>query len=310
MSANKVVMDAADDEEEVCASCGIAAVDDITLKNCACNLVKYCTVDCQKNDRSRHKKACKKKMAELRDRDLFTQPDSSYLGECPICFLPLSLDILKSTMMSCCCKLICMGCDYANTRREIEQGLEHRCAFCREPVPKPHEKHEKRLMERIKKNDPVAMVQMGKTLLLEEGDHEKAAEYFTKAAELGDVDAHFCLGLMHGDGNGVEKDTKKAVYHWEQAAIGGHHGARGNLAFHEKNNGRLERAAKHWIIAANLGCDTSLKIIKDLFVDGIVSKDDYAAALRGYQSAVNETKSSEREEGEEFYATHRTRLAR
>lgn len=29
---------------------------------------------------------------------------------------------------------------------------------------------------------------------------------------------------------------------------------------------------------------------------------DYAAALRGYQAAVNETKSAEKEEGEAFYA--------
>jgi hypothetical protein len=43
--------------DEVCASCGTAAVDDVTLKKCACNLVKYCSVDCQKNHRSRHKNA-------------------------------------------------------------------------------------------------------------------------------------------------------------------------------------------------------------------------------------------------------------
>ena len=35
---------------------------------------------------------------------------------------------------------------------------------------------------------------------------------------------------------------------------------------------------------------------------GIVSKEEYAAALRGYQSAVNATKNSEREKGEAFYA--------
>ena len=32
-----------------CASCGKAAVDDVKLKKCACDLVKYCSVDCQKN---------------------------------------------------------------------------------------------------------------------------------------------------------------------------------------------------------------------------------------------------------------------
>ena len=299
MSTNKLEELVAADE--VCASCGIAAGDDIKLKNCACNLVKYCSVDCQKNDRSRHKKACKKKMAELRDRDLFTQPDSSYLGECPLCCLPLSIDMSKSTMMSCCSKTICKGCNYANQMREMEARLEQRCAFCREPAVESQGEINKNIMKRIKKNDPAAMTQMGKTFF-EEGDHEKALEYWTKAAELGDVDAHCGLGMLYYHGRGVEKDEKKAVHHLELAAIGGHPQARCLLALHEMKNRRFERAVKHLIIAANLGCDTSLQRIKDLFVDGIVSKDDYAAALRGYQSAVNETKSSEREKGEAFYA--------
>jgi hypothetical protein len=77
--------------DEVCASCGIAQVDDTKLKKCACNLVKYCGVECQTNHRLQHKKACKKRLAELRDDKLFTQPDESHWGECPICCLPHSL---------------------------------------------------------------------------------------------------------------------------------------------------------------------------------------------------------------------------
>ena len=64
-----------------CASCGKAAVDDVKLKICtACKLVKYCSVECQKNHRPQHKKACKKRAAEIKDDRLFTQPDESYLG--------------------------------------------------------------------------------------------------------------------------------------------------------------------------------------------------------------------------------------
>ena len=70
------------------------------------------------------------------------------------------------------------------------------------------------------------------------------------------------------------------------------------LADYEIKNDRFDRAAKHYIIAANLGHDVSLQWIKDLFVEGIVSKEDYAAALRGHQAAVDATKSAEREEGE------------
>src|SRR5210317_1144643 len=136
-------LEGAEEEDEVCASCGTAAVDDVTLKKCACNLVKYCSVDCQKNDRSRHKRACRKRLAEMHDDDLFTQPDSSHKGECPLCCLPLSIDARKSSMMSCCCKVICNGCNYANKKREIEAGMEHRCAFCRETAAESQQEYNK-----------------------------------------------------------------------------------------------------------------------------------------------------------------------
>ncbi len=136
--------------DEVCASCG-KADDDIKLRKCACNLVKYCSVDCQKNHRPQHKKLCKKKLAELRDKDLFTQPDISHYGECPICCLPLPLDSKLSITMACCCKSICVGCEYANQMRERRAGVEQRCAFCREPAPKSDEEIPKRLMKRVKK---------------------------------------------------------------------------------------------------------------------------------------------------------------
>src|SRR5210317_792800 len=119
-----------------CASCGKAEVDDIKLKKCSCLLVKYCSVECQKNHRPQHKKACRKRMAEIRDDKLFTQPDESHLGECSICCLPLPLGVKKLTIMDCCSKIFCGGCALANRRREREGGLKQRCAFCREPLPK------------------------------------------------------------------------------------------------------------------------------------------------------------------------------
>ena len=236
----------------------------------------------------------------MHDDDVFTQPDASHIGECPICFLPLPLHPRKSTMMGCCSKLICRGCDHANARSQVEHGLEQRCAFCRELAPESEEEHLKNVMNRIEKHDePVAMTQMGKKNY-HEGDYWKALQYYTNAAELGDVEAHYLLGGLYCHGEGVEKDEKKAVSHWEQAAIGGHPGARGLLAGHEMENGRPDRASKHFIIPANLGCDFSLKAAKELFIGGIVSKDEYAAALRRYQAAVDATKSAEREEGEMF----------
>ena len=248
-----------------------------------------------------HEKICKKKMAELRDNDLFAQPDSSHLGECPICCLPMSLDPKKSGYMGCCSKSICLGCNFSNTKREMDAGLEPRCAFCREPTPESDEEAEKKTMERIKKNDPEAMNDMGKKHY-HEGNYETAFEYFTNAAGLGDAKAHFLLSCMYRDGKGVEKDMKKQVYHSEEAAIGGHHMARHNLGCIEADNGRFERARKHWIIAAKLGYHRSLSNLKILYADGRASKEDYADALRAYQAAVDATKSEDREVAE-FYVS-------
>jgi Flp pilus assembly protein TadD len=287
--------------DEVCTCCGVAAVDDVKLKDCdaGCGIVKYCSDKCQKHHRPQHEEECKKRSVELRDRDLFTQPDGSDKGECPICFLPMPIDPEKSVYMSCCSKLSCKGCHCANGKSELEQGLEHRCAFCREPMPKLQEEFDKRVMKRVKKNCPVAMNEMGKEHY-HEGDYETAIEYYKKAAELGVADAHYNLSSMYEDGLGVEKDEEKEVYHLEQAAIAGHPRARDNLGIEEWNNGRYERARKHFIIAANLGWHNSLKCLRKLYADGLASKEDYANALRAYQAAEEATKSSERELAEAY----------
>ena len=234
------------------------------------------------------------------EADLFTQRDSSYLGDCPICCLPLPIDRSKSGLMGCCFQLICMGCHYANQKREIEGRLEPRCAYCREPLPKSEEEALNNLKNRMKKNCPVAMCRMGKKCY-EEGNYKSALEYFTKAAELGDANAHYELSIMYREGDGIEKDKKKYLYHTEEAAIAGHPMARHNLGYEEAGNGRFQRAKKHYIIAANLGYQNSLNGLRQLHADGHASKEEYFNALRAYQAAVDATKSREREEGEAYH---------
>ena len=158
---------------DVCASCGISEIDEIKLKTCtACKLVRYCSVECQKKHRPQHKRACKKRMAELRDEILFKQPESSDRGDCPICCLPIPLDPQKSGLMPCCSKAICNGCLHADIIRQ--RGLvipqEPSCAFCREPLPTTKEEIIAMLMKRVEKNDPVAMTQMG-GMRRDEGDY-------------------------------------------------------------------------------------------------------------------------------------------
>lgn len=269
-----------DDVVRCCASCGIAEVDNIRLlQDCtACNLVRFCSIECQREHSLQHKHDCcstKRVLttAESRDEILFKQPERTHDGDCPICLIPLSIDLNKSTMMACCSKVICIGCDYAIQIREVEDRLDSICPFCREHIPTSQEEADRNRMKRIEVNDPVAIRQMG-ARYCSEGDYKSAFQYYTKAAELGDVGAHYELSLMYRDGKVVEKDKEKELYLLEQAAIRGHPFARHNLGCAEWKNDRHDRAMKHFIIAAKLGHDNSLGALKLGFQRGLVSKED------------------------------------
>ena len=273
-----------------CASCGKA---DANLKACkACKLVKYCGVECQVAHRAAHKKACKKRARELFDQKLYAQPQKR--DECPICMLTLPCDDRESTYMSCCGKTICIGCRYCLTR-------EH-CPFCNAADLITTEAV-KRLSERIEKyNDSQAMVLLGFRYIngLDglQVDQSKAFELFQRASELGSALGHFHLGNSYQLGNGAEIDMKKAVHHWQIAAMMGNMQARHNLGSVELENGNYQRGMKHYMISAKCGSKVSLDNIKEGFKDGLVTKEDFENTLRDYQASCDETKSEQRDRAE------------
>ena len=264
-------------------------------EECSCKLLRSCSNKCRGEHREKDKEECQKQVAKMHDDDLFRQPEKSHLGECPLCFLPMPLDIRKSTFKSCCSQLICDGCVFANFK---SNGSEN-CPFCREPAVNGDEENYKRVMERVKANDPAAMREMG-IARYNEGDYDTAFEYYTKAAELGDVIAHYQLSVVYRKWEGVEKDEEKAVYHWEEAVVGGHPTARYNLGCCENDNGNADRAVKHFIIAANLGYEKSMKVLWEYYKHGDITKEDLEATLRTHQAALDEMKSPEREAAEEL----------
>ena len=170
-----------------------------------------------------------------------------------------------------------------------------RCPFCRE-VADNDDENEKRTMKRIKANDPAALKEMG-VERYHEGDYDTAFDHFTRAAELGNLMAHHQLGVMYYKGHGVEKDEGKAAYHWERAAIGGHPEARYNLAV-EGKNGNIERAVKHFIIAAKLGHEESMKALWRHYSGGNITKENLDATLRTHQAAFTAMKSAQRDAAE------------
>ena len=290
-----------DDETACCASCGIAEIDDIKLKKCdGCDLVRYCSDECRENHKSVHEEDCKKRAAELRDELLFKQPESSHMGDCPICCLPIPLGVGKATFLWCCSKTICLGCTCANMTREQHQRLQPACPFCRKSMHKVSVERDKLVMKRVKANDLNAMWQQG-VREYEKGDYNSAFEYLRKAATLGSVVAHRLLAVMYERGQGVEKDEGKASFHLEEAAIGGHPDARYDLGCHEKNiNNNPGRAVRHFIIAAALGEVKSIKELIHAFRSEVISKEELDAALRAHQDVLDAMKSPQRKIAEEI----------
>ncbi len=289
-----------------CAYCGVAEVDEIKLKICDdCDLVRYCSDDCKADHRLQHEAKCKERAAELRDDILFKQPESTHRGDCPICCLPHLIDPNGSAVMGCCSQIICNGCAQAHIIRDMDgNGMLKNlptCPFCRKIIPTSQKEANSNSVKRIDSNDPVALRQMG-LRLYRKADYDAAFKYLLTAAKLGDVEARGNVGVMYSFGRGVQNDEKKAVHHWEEAAIAGHSEARCNLAAHEFRNGRSRRGVKHYIIAANLGDDMALQRLKQCYVHGEVSKEDFAAALRAHQTAVDATKSKQREAAAKYNA--------
>ena len=289
-----------------CANCNIPENNDIKLKTCtACKSVRYCSIKCQKVHRPKHKKFCKKRAAELHDEILFKRPESSEMGDCPICCLPIPLEVEKFRVMVCCSKVVCLGCDYANQIRQMKDNCKNiLCPFCRHRTPNTQAESDRSEMKRLEVNDPLALKRMGWTQH-EMGNFDTAFDCYTRAAKKGDADAHFHLSGMYWFGQSVEKDEKMKVHHLEQASILGHVKARYNLGIHEWNlwvnhkvEGSSRRAMKHFLISSGHGCDRSLNFIKTGYEHGMATKEEYAAALRAHKDAVDAMKSPQRDEAE------------
>ena len=204
-----------------------------------------------------------------------------------------------STFNPCCGKHICSGCIYAMAQSEGDDSL---CPFCRTPVGNSDEEDINRLEKLMEKGNGGAFYNLagcyarGRKGMPQNG--AKANELLLKAGELGCAEAYFNLGIVYGNGMGVEIDEEKAKHYWELAAMNGNVKARHNLGALEGRTGNSQRAMKHFILAARAGLDEALDTVKLRFMNGIVTKDEYANTLRAYQKSKDEMKSEARDKVE------------
>ena len=179
------------------------------------------------------------------------------------------------------------------------------CPFCRAPTPHTSASLLALVRKRVDAKDPAAIGFLASAYY--DGDHglrqdiPRAIELWTEAARLGDLVAHYNLGYSYCNGEGVEQDRVTAIRHLQHAAIQGHPTSRHNLGYLEYENGNHEPAVQHLMISAKMGFVKSLDRIKAMLMKGHATKAQYAEALKGYQDAVEETKSPQREEARAFF---------
>jgi hypothetical protein len=287
----------ADDSKHHCAACGDSDDGGGSLKACTgCNLVKYCNRACQIAHRPAHKKACKKRVAELFDEKLFKEPPPN--EDCPICYLRLPIEGDQKSYQSCCGKMLCCGCDHAHFVAAPDTEKD-KCVFCRTEGFSSDEEDIERMKKRVEANDALAMVNLGTYYQLGmlglRQDNAKALKLFHKSAKLGNNIAHFNLSACYREGDIGENDTRKATYHTQLAAMAGNVQARCNLGSGEGRAGNMDRAYKHWMISANAGHDLSMKAVQEGYKSGFVTKDDHEKTVCAHGNSIDEMKSDDRD---------------
>ena len=293
------------DDVSTCANCGkVGNSDDMNICN-RCQMVKYCNAACKKKHRTKHKKKCDRRVAEIYDEKLFKEVEPE---ECPICLLPIPINGGETTVSKCCGKRICLGCMYA---MKMSEGKDV-CAFCRTPPASSNKEGVNRLKKLMESNNAEAYhllagaYDKGEMGLPQ--DRRKANELNLKAGELGCATGYYNLGNSYAGGHDyLDVDMKKAQYYWELAAMNGDVYARHNLGKVEGQAGNYHQALKHFIIAAAAGLEKSLDCVKKGFISGMITKDEYADILRAYQVRGDEMKSNEREEAAKALAAMRRR---
>jgi len=186
------------------------------------------------------------------------------------------------------------------------------CPFCRTPNAKTDEENIKRVTKLMEVNNAQAFYMLAYSYhegrLGMQRDRQKANELLLKAGELGHAQAYHNLGISYSNGFGVELDMNKAKYYWELAAMMGDTSARHNLGSLEGQAGNHRRAFRHYMISAKGGYDDSLGMVKKGFMNGNVTKDEYASTLRAYHERQKEMKSDERDKASIYYALGLGRL--
>ena len=244
--------------------------------------------------------------------------------DCPVCMLPIPFEKMRSIYSSCCGNVICKGCItkaamHQGERKAIVKVKNAPCAFALQTTPpcafcrsdKPKDDQERVLWFRRRAdppyNDPIAMILLGNAYVNGRyglpKDPQKAFGFYECAAQVGSSDGFYELAVEHDPDyadsvvTNMNKEDKLRMYRMclEKAAKGGHLLARLKLSRLYFDAGDKELAAHHAMVAACAGHNIALDDVKQYFMQGCISKTDFAKSLRLHQAANDERKSKDRE---------------
>ena len=90
-------------------------------------------------------------------------------------------------------------------------------------------------------------------------------------------------------------DSKTSKFHYEAAAMAGDEDARCNLGTMDAQSGNMERALKHWMIAASGGHCKAMKNLLIGFNQGSTSRATIDSTLTAYNNLCVEMRSKARD---------------
>ncbi|MDE7009222.1 MAG: tetratricopeptide/SEL1-like repeat protein [Lachnospiraceae bacterium] len=124
-----------------------------------------------------------------------------------------------------------------------------------------------------------------------EQDYDMALEWYTKAADLGDAESMNRIGVMYHNGEGVAQDYDVAMEWFQKAADLDYAQAMCNIAYmYQAGNGVAQdgSAAIEWFTkAADLGDSGAMEEIGNMYKNGAGVEQDDDAALEWYVKSLS-----------------------
>ena len=233
--------------------------------------------------------------------------------ECPICMLPFPPrgGVNSTIYWYCCGKTICGGCAFGASKAQRKSGgdLEMAfkklmiCPFCRSNMSNyPTEKSQaKQEMKRANAGQPDSMYRVAdyyfRGMMGVQQDKTKGWKWFHLALEAGSGQAAWEIGTCYFYGDGVDHDVEKALEYYQMAVELGFEGAYPNIGFVLMERGEIEKGMLNFrkAVMCGISYDGFFDELRRGFKNGFITKEEYAFTLRTHQTAVDETKSEERE---------------